>query len=169
VDIRLICATNMNLEEMVKEGDFRMDLLYRINTIVVNLPPLRERGQDVLLLAEYFLRLFANRYNKPGLKMDDSAGEALKSWSWPGNVRELRHSMERAVILAGDTRITRDSFQFTDAAASRAVSFDGSLGEVEARAISYALRKNDGNLSAAAQQLEISRQTLYNKIKKYGL
>jgi DNA-binding NtrC family response regulator len=169
VDIRLICATNMNLEEMVKQGDFRMDLLYRINTIVVNLPPLRERGEDVLLLAEYFLRLFAKRYNKPYLKMDDSAEEALKSWSWPGNVRELRHSMERAVILAGDTRITRDSFQFTDAAASRAVSFDGSLDEVEARAISYALRKNDGNLSAAAQQLEISRQTLYNKIKKYGL
>jgi len=169
VDVRLICATNMDLEALVKEGNFRMDLLYRINTIGVELPPLRDRGDDVLLLAAWFLREFANRYNKPGLKMDGTAEEALKKWSWPGNVRELRHSMERAVILAENKMIGRDSFQFNNAMASSMASFDGSLDEVEARLIKYALGKHGGNMSAVALQLGVSRQTLYNKMKKYGL
>ena len=169
VDIRLICATNMNLEAMVKEGSFRMDLLYRINTIGVELPPLRERGDDILLLAAWFLHEFSMRYNKPGLKMDGTAKAALKKWSWPGNVRELRHSMERAVILADNKAIGSESFQFTTAASTTTASFDGSLDEVEARLIEYALRKNSGNMSAVALQLGISRQTLYNKMKKYGL
>lgn len=169
VDVRLVCATNMNLEVMVEKGSFRMDLLYRINTIRVELPPLRERGDDVLLLAAYFLHYFSNRYNKPGLKMDGTAEAALKQWSWPGNVRELQHSMERAVILADGKTVTGDSFQFTTAAATSSASFDGSLDEVETRLIVYAIRKNGGNMSAVASQLGISRQTLYNKIKKYGL
>jgi DNA-binding NtrC family response regulator len=169
VNIRLICATNMNLEALVKEGSFRMDLLYRINTIGVELPPLRERGDDILLLAAWFLHDFSKRYNKPGLKMDGTAEDALKKWSWPGNVRELRHSMERAVILAENKIITGDSFQFTSTASTSRASFDGSLDEVEARLIDYALRKNSGNMSAVALQLGISRQTLYNKMKKYGL
>ena len=169
VDIRLVCATNMNLEAMVEEGSFRMDLLYRINTIRVELPPLREREEDVLLLAAYYLHNFSTRYNKPGLKMDRSAEVALKKWSWPGNVRELQHSMERAVILAEGKIITGDSFQFASAATHTSASFDGSLDEVEARLIAYALKKNGGNMSAVASQLGISRQTLYNKIKKYGL
>ena len=169
VDIRLVCATNMNLEAMVEEGSFRMDLLYRINTIRVELPPLREREEDVLLLAAYYLHNFSTRYNKPGLKMDRSAEVALKKWSWPGNVRELQHSMERAVILAEGKTITGDSFQFASAASHTSASFDGSLDEVEARLIAYALKKNGGNMSAVASQLGISRQTLYNKIKKYGL
>ena len=169
VDIRLVCATNMNLEAMVEEGSFRMDLLYRINTIRVELPPLREREEDVLLLAAYYLNIFSTRYNKPGLKMDRSAEVALKKWSWPGNVRELQHSMERAVILAEGKTITGDSFQFASAASHTSASFDGSLDEVEARLIAYALKKNGGNMSAVASQLGISRQTLYNKIKKYGL
>ncbi|NOR33891.1 MAG: response regulator [Bacteroidales bacterium] len=169
VDIRLVCATNMNLEAMVEDGSFRMDLLYRINTIRVELPPLREREEDVLLLAAYYLHSFSTRYNKPGLKMDRSAEVALKKWSWPGNVRELQHSMERAVILAEGKTITGDSFQFASAASHTSASFDGSLDEVEARLIAYALKKNGGNMSAVASQLGISRQTLYNKIKKYGL
>lgn len=169
VDIRLICATNMNMDEMVKDGSFRMDLLYRINTIGVELPPLRDRGDDILLLAAWFLHEFSNRYNKHGLKMDGTAKEVLKKWSWPGNVRELRHCMERAVILAENMVISSDSFQFTTAASSSAPSFDGSLDEVEARLIDYTLKKNSGNLSAVALQLGVSRQTLYNKIKKYGL
>ena len=169
LDIRLVCATNMNLEAMVEEGSFRMDLLYRINTIRVELPPLREREEDVLLLAAYYLHIFSTRYNKPGLKMDRSAEVALKKWSWPGNVRELQHSMERAVILAEGKTITGDSFQFTSAATHTSASFDGSLDEVEARLIGYALKKNGGNMSAVASQLGVSRQTLYNKIKKYGL
>jgi transcriptional regulator with PAS, ATPase and Fis domain len=169
VDIRLICATNMDLEALVKEGSFRMDLLYRINTIRVELPPLRERGEDILLLAAWFLHEFSIRYNKPGLKMDARAEAALKKWSWPGNVRELRHSMERAVILAEKKVIGCESFQFTAAASASAPSFEGSLDEVETRLIGYALRKNSGNMSAVALQLGISRQTLYNKMKKYGL
>ncbi|MDF1576720.1 MAG: sigma-54 dependent transcriptional regulator [Bacteroidales bacterium] len=169
VDIRLICATNMNLERMVEEGSFRMDLLYCINTIVVELPPLRERGDDVLLLAACFLHYFSRRYNKPGLRMDKTAEAALKKWSWPGNVRELQHSMERAVILAEGKTIDRESFQFTVAGTHSSASLDGSLEEVEARLIGYALQKNGGNMTAVASRLGISRQTLYNKIKKYGL
>jgi transcriptional regulator with PAS, ATPase and Fis domain len=169
VDIRLLCATNMNLEAMVEEGSFRMDLLYRINTIRVELPPLREREDDVLLLAGYFLHYYSNRYNKPGLKMDRSAEEALKKWSWPGNVRELQHSMERAVILADGKILSGSSFQFAASAVPVSASFDGRLDEVEARLMGYAIKKHGGNMSAVAAQLGISRQTLYNKIKKYGL
>jgi DNA-binding NtrC family response regulator len=169
VDIRLVCASNMNLEAMVEEGRFRMDLLYRINTIRVELPPLRERDEDVLLLAAYFLHNFSMRYNKPGLKMDGKAEAALKKWSWPGNVRELQHSMERAVILTEGKIIGEDSFQFSTAASTSTSSFDGSLDEVEARLIRYSIKKYGGNMSTVALQLGISRQTLYNKIKKYGL
>lgn len=169
VDIRLICATNMKLDEMVKEGRFRMDLLYRINTIEMELPPLRDRANDVLLLAAWFLHLYSRKYNKPGLELDNSAEEALKHWSWPGNVRELQHSMERAVILAESKTISGNSFQFNPAAAQTAASLDGSLEEMEARLIHYAIKKNKGNMSAVALQLGISRQTLYNKMKKYGI
>jgi len=169
VDIRLICATNMNLEAMVEEGSFRMDLLYRINTIQVELPPLRARSDDVLLLAEWFLQLYSGRYNKPGLYLDASAEKALKQWSWPGNVRELQHSMERAVILAEEKLINAESFSFHGVAASGPASFDGSLEELELRLIQHAMKKHGGNISAVASQLGISRQTLYNKMKKYGL
>jgi transcriptional regulator with PAS, ATPase and Fis domain len=169
VDIRLISATNQDLNALVEQGLFRMDLLYRINTIQVEMPPLRERGDDVLLLAGYFLHLFSNRYNKVGMKLDAGAEAALKKWSWPGNVRELQHSMERAVILAEGKVLTAESFQFNPHTASSSASFDGSLEEVEIRLFTYAIRKNNGNMSAVASQLGISRQTLYNKIKKYGL
>lgn len=169
VDIRLVCASNMDLEAMVEEGTFRMDLLYRINTIQIELPPLRERGEDVLLLADYFLHYFSKRYNKPGLKLDRSAETALKNWTWPGNVRELQHSMERAVILAERKTLTRRSFRFDQAVLTSSASFEGSLEEVEARLIGYTIKKQGGNLSAVASRLGISRQTLYNKIKKYGL
>ncbi len=169
VDMRLICATNMDLNSMVENGDFRMDLLYRINTVQVELPPLRERGNDVLLLASYFLHFFSNRYNKPGIQLDSSAETALKQWRWPGNIRELQHTMERAVILAEGKLLSDESFQFNAAAAASVASFDGSLEEVESRLIKYAIGKNGGNISAVASQLGISRQTLYNKIKRYGL
>lgn len=169
VDVRLICATNMDLNAMVEEGSFRMDLLYRINTIQVELPPLRDRADDVLLLASWFLQLYSGRYNKPGLYMDASAENALKQWSWPGNVRELQHAMERAVILAEGRLINGESFRFNAAASSQAASFDGTLEEVESQLIRHAMNKHGGNISAVATQLGISRQTLYNKMKKYGL
>jgi len=169
VDVRLLCATNMDLNVMVEEGNFRMDLLYRINTIQLEVPPLRERGDDLLLLAAYFLHLFSARYNKPGLKLDESAEKALRRWRWPGNVRELQHCMERAVILTDGKIITEYSFQFNTTTSSDSASFEGSLEEVESRLFQYAIRKHNGNMTAVASQLGISRQTLYNKIKKYGL
>jgi len=169
VDIRLVCATNMDLETMVKEGSFRMDLLYRINTIQVALPPLREREGDILLLASWFLQLFSQRYRKPELKLDGSAETVLKNWRWPGNVRELQHSIERAVILTEGKNITAGDFQFNPSTVSPATSFEGSMEEVESCLINYAIQKQNGNLSAVATRLGISRQTLYNKMKKYGL
>lgn len=169
VDIRLICATNMDLDKMVQEGSFRMDLLYRINTIELELPPLRNREGDVLLLASWFLQLFAQRYRKAGLKLDTSAENALIKWKWPGNVRELQHSIERAVILSDSTTLSAEDFQFNPTDLSQAETLEGSLDEVEARLIAYAIKKQKGNLSAVASRLGISRQTLYNKMKKYGL
>lgn len=169
VDIRLICATNMDLQAMVEEGSFRMDLLYRINTIQLEIPPLRDREGDVLLLASWFLQLFSQRYRKAGLELDAGAEKALKNWKWPGNVRELQHSIERAVILAEDKTISAADFNFNPATVSPATSLEGSLDEVEARLITYAIEKQNGNLSAVASRLGISRQTLYNKMKKYGL
>jgi DNA-binding NtrC family response regulator len=169
VDVRIISATNRDLTNMVEEGNFRMDLLYRINTIQVEVPPLRERKEDILLLAEEFLRRFSAQYRKPGLKLDDSAEELLMRWNWPGNVRELQHSMERAVILAENPSLGADSFRFHVPTDVTAASFEGSLEEVEQRLIAHAIRKNGGNMSAVASQLGISRQTLYNKIRKYGL
>lgn len=169
VDIRLICASNMDLNVMVDEGSFRMDLLYRINTIELELPPLRERDGDVLLLASWFLELFSQRYRKAGLKLDARAEKALKSWKWPGNVRELQHSIERAVILTEGKTISAGDFIFNSSGTSPATSLEGSLDEVEARLISYAIEKEGGNLSAVASRLGISRQTLYNKMKKYGI
>lgn len=169
VDIRLVCATNMDLNAMVEEGSFRMDLLYRINTIELELPPLRERDGDVLLLASWFLELFSQRYRKPGLKLDAGAEKVLKRWKWPGNVRELQHSIERAVILADKKIISAADFLFNPKTVSTATSLEGSLDEVEARLITFAIEKEGGNLSAVAARLGISRQTLYNKMKKYGI
>jgi DNA-binding NtrC family response regulator len=121
------------------------------------------------LLAAYFLQLFSGRYNKPGLKMDESAEIALRKWTWPGNIRELQHSIERAVILTDGKIITERSFQFNTGSLSSSASYEGSLEEVESRLFQYAIRKHNGNMTAVAAQLGVSRQTLYNKIKKYGL
>lgn len=169
VDIRLLCATNMDLPAMVEAGEFRMDLLYRINTITLEVPPLRDRESDVLLLAEWFLQLFSKRYQKPGLQLDQGARKVLKQWSWPGNVRELRHSIERAVILTDEKSIGAEVFRFNPITTPISASFDGSLEEVEEKLISRAIEKHRGNMSAVAKQLGISRQTLYNKIRKYGI
>ncbi|MEE1961516.1 sigma-54 dependent transcriptional regulator [Allomuricauda taeanensis] len=169
VDIRLICATNCNLEQMVVDGLFREDLLYRINTIHIEVPPLRERGEDILVLAEFFLKKFAHKYDKPGLKINNLAQEKLMEYLWPGNVRELQHTMERAVILSDGNVLKPTDFLLH---AKPAQSFDGqllTLNEMEQQMISRALDQNEGNYSAAAEQLGISRQTLYNKLKKKNL
>jgi DNA-binding NtrC family response regulator len=168
IDIRLICATNKKLEEMVHEGLFREDLLYRINTIQIEVPPLRERGNDVLVLADFFLKKYSSKYSKPSLKINQQAQDKLLRYSWPGNIRELQHTIEKAVILCEGNVLKTDDFFMKPVFSGRTNETELNLEEMEKRMINLAIEKNNGNLSAAADQLGITRQTLYNKIKKSG-
>ena len=169
VDIRLVCATNCNLPQMVADGIFREDLLYRINTIHLEVPALRERENDILILADFYLKKFTTKYGKPTLRINDAAQEKLLGYTWPGNVRELQHTMERAVILAEGSVLKPVDFLLN---ARNELSFENvpeTLDEMEKVMIDKALQQHNGNYSAAANQLGISRQTLYNKIKKFDL
>ena len=166
VDIRLICATNCNLQKMVADGLFREDLLYRINTIHLEVPPLRERGDDVLLLADFFLKRFSQKYDKPGLRINQTAMEKLLHYQWPGNIRELQHTMERSVILGEGNVLKPNDFLLHSKRSSFPEKSPSTLDEMEYQMISQALDRHDGNYSAAADQLGITRQTLYNKLKK---
>ena len=168
VDIRLICATNKNLESMVHEGLFREDLLYRINTIQIEVPPLRERGTDILVLADFFLKKYSSKYNKPNLKINQQAQDKLLGYLWPGNIRELQHTIEKAVILSDNHVLKPEDFFMRPVASGKNITPEITLEEMERRMINLAIEKNNGNLSAAAEQLGITRQTLYNKIKKSG-
>lgn len=168
-DIRLICATNKDLEAMVREGLFREDLLYRINTIQIEVPPLRKRGDDILVLAEFFLKKYASKYNKPALQINQQARNKLMDYSWPGNVRELQHTIEKAVILSDSHVLKPEDFFMKQIISSGNIEKALTLDEMEKHMISQAIDKNAGNMSAAAEQLGITRQTLYNKIKKFEL
>jgi transcriptional regulator with PAS, ATPase and Fis domain len=165
-DIRLICATNRNLENLVHEGLFREDLLYRINTIQIELPPLRDRGNDIFILAEFFLKKYAYKYNKPSLKINQQAHEKLLKYSWPGNIRELQHTIEKAVILSETSVIKPDDLYLKHVGSISSNSSFTTLEEMEKQMIQQALEKNNGNFTAAADQLGITRQTLYNRFKK---
>jgi transcriptional regulator with PAS, ATPase and Fis domain len=165
-DIRLICATNRNLENMVHEGLFREDLLYRINTIQIELPPLRDRGNDIFILAEFFLKKYAYKYNKPSLKINQQAHEKLLKYSWPGNIRELQHTIEKAVILSETSVIKPDDLYLKHVGSISSNSSFTTLEEMEKQMIQQALEKNNGNFTAAADQLGITRQTLYNRFKR---
>lgn len=169
VDIRLICATNCNIDKMVGEGTFREDLLYRINTIQIEIPPLRERKEDISAIANYFLKIYGTKYRKPDIEISTSGMDKLLNYQWPGNVRELQHTIEKAVILCDNTELSPDDFFFKPAMTGMQDVFDGTIEEMEIKMISRILQKNGQNLSAAAEQLGITRQTLYNKIKKYKL
>lgn len=166
VDIRLICATNRNIDDMVTEGLFREDLLYRINTIHIELPPLRERGNDIEILAEFFLRKYSWKYNKPNLRINNSAHEKLLSYSWPGNIRELQHTIEKAVILSESSVIKPEELFFRQHVSSPGSKSFNTLDEMQKLMMQEALEKNNGNFTAAAEQLGITRQTLYNRLKK---
>lgn len=166
VDIRLISATNCNLPQMVADGLFREDLLYRINTINIEVPPLREREGDILILADFFLKKFASKYDKPGLRINNLAQEKLMEYPWPGNVRELQHTMERAVILSEGNVLKPTDFLLHSKPSQSLDNGPATLDEMEQQMIFKALEEHDGNYSAAADQLGISRQTLYNKMKK---
>ena len=169
VDIRLIAATNRDLFKMVGEGDFRQDLLYRINTIHIELPPLRQRKEDISPLAEIFLTRYANRYNKGELRFTEEAQQALKEYLWEGNIRELQHTVEKAVIMAENRDVDVEQLRLQPIAPSLQKAEGSTLEDMERRMISEAIASSDGNMTTVAQQLGISRQTLYNKIKRYGL
>jgi DNA-binding NtrC family response regulator len=165
-DIRLICATNRNLESMVREGLFREDLLYRINTILIDLPPLRDRGNDIIILAEFFLKKYTFKYKKPEIKINQQAHDKLLNYSWPGNIRELQHTIEKAVILSESTVLKADDLYLRNTNSGTNTYAFTTLDEMERQMIRLALEKNNGNFTAAADQLGVTRQTLYNKLKK---
>ncbi len=168
IDIRLISATNKNLEEMITRGEVRQDLLYRINTISIELPPLRERGNDILLLAGFYLKKYSYKYDKAGLKISSRAGRKLLKYNWPGNVRELQHSVEKAVILADDEILGENSFSLSENFHARGENLENqTLEEMEKELILKNIRKEKGNMSAVSKNLGISRQTLYNRLKRY--
>ncbi len=165
VDIRLICATNRDLNCMVSSGLFREDLLYRINTIHIEVPPLRDRGNDILILSEFFLKKFAHRYNKPEIRINRQAGEKLMKYAWPGNIRELQHTIEKAVILS-ESNVLKPEDLFVKNSSTQVNQVFSTLEEMERQMMQQALDQNNGNLTAAATQLGITRQTLYNRLKK---
>jgi DNA-binding NtrC family response regulator len=165
-DIRLIFATNRNLEKLVHDGLFREDLLYRINTIQIELPPLRIRGNDIIVLAEFFLKKYSYKYNKPDQKINQLALEKLLKYSWPGNIRELQHTIEKAVILSESSILKPEDISLKYTTSISGNDAFTTLEEMERHMISEALRKHNGNLTAAAGQLGVTRQTLYNRLKK---
>ena len=169
VNIRLICATNRDLQEMVQKGDFREDLLYRINTIHVEIPPLRERPEDIVPLTEIFLSKYTKIYGKTAKCLSLDAKEKLKAQPWFGNIRELEHTIEKAVIIAERSVLDGNDFDFPRAKKKPVTKEATTLEEMEYNMIKNAMDKYSGNLSLVASQLGISRQTLYNKIKRYEL
>ncbi len=167
VDIRLICATNCNLARMVEEGTFREDLLYRINTITIVVPPLRDRVDDIPILANHFARIYCEKYNKAPVRINTHALEKLANHSWPGNIRELMNSVEKAVIMSDSQILIPSDFELSGTSSSRNITdHDLTLAEMEKRFILESLRKYSNNLSLTASKLGITRQTLYNKLRK---
>ncbi|HLP03947.1 MAG TPA: sigma-54 dependent transcriptional regulator [Paludibacter sp.] len=166
IDIRLVAATNANLDALVEKQLFRQDLLYRINTIRIEVPPLRERGEDIELLAGFFLKRFARKYQKPDLRLGPQVIRKLLKYHWPGNVRELQHTIEKAVILCEGNTLSPDDFALRCPTTSPMLPL--TLETMERQLIEAAMDRHNGNLSAVASELGISRQTLYNKISRYG-
>jgi len=170
IDVRLICATNKDIPRLIGEGLFREDLFYRINTIHIQVPPLRNRGDDVVLLGEYYLEHYRSKYNRPGLVFEPGALDKLRRYHWPGNVRELKHAVEKAVILTEASMIKEHDFFFHEQQyGARAEDWPLRFEDIEKKAIIRALANNGGRLVYAAHELGVTRQTLYNKLKKYGI
>jgi len=172
VDIRLICATNMPIHEMVADNTFRQDLLYRINTVEIFLPPLRDRQDDIPLLAEHFLKSYSQKYRKDFKGFKASAMQLLQRYNWPGNIRELQHAIERAIIMAeGDELDSRDFFFLSSKPVNEKISNANTLNldDVEKNVIQKAIDKNGGNISKAAKELGLTRASLYRRLEKYGL
>ncbi len=171
VDVRLLCATNRDIEKMVAQNDFRQDLLYRINTIELELPPLRERPDDIAPLAEYYLKEFRKKYNRPVTGIGTPLLKKMQLYDWPGNIRELQHAIERAVILSQEKILQPDDMFLKnvslDAEATSATAFD--LEDMEKNMILKALKRYNGNITDTARELGLSRAALYRRLEKYGL
>lgn len=168
LDVRLICATNMPLHEMVDSNSFREDLFYRINTVQIRIPPLRERSTDIPELTEYFLNFYARKYNKKLQGIKPNAIKKLSAYNWPGNIRELRHLVERAVIMTEGRQLQAEDFALQDENIEKVPQMLN-LEALEKNAIAAAIKKHKGNLSHAARELGLGRTTLYRKMEKYGL
>lgn len=170
LNVRLICATNMPLNEMVFEKTFRQDLLYRINTVEIRVPSLRERSDDIPLLTEHFLKVYGKKYNRPGMKIEKGVTARMKKYHWPGNVRELQHAMERAVILNEDNIIRSAELLISN---SKPPSHNDSepltMDEMEKQFIVQSLQSNEGNVSQTAKVLGMTRTALYRRMKKHGI
>lgn len=169
VDVRYVCATNKKLKELIEKQLFRDDLLYRINTIEIHLPPLRQRKDDIPYLLEYFLDKYKKKYSKEALRFDKNSIKHLQNYHWPGNIRELKHAVERAVILCDSNLIKYKDLIPMDVTAIKVDSANININELEKQAIIKALKKCDGNLTAAAKEVGFSRSTFYRKMQKYGL
>ncbi len=173
IDIRLICATNLNIHQAVAEGHFRQDLLYRINTVEIHLPPLRERTGDIPILAKYFLQKYAKKYHRPIPKLSAEAIVFLESYPFPGNVRELEHALERALIMSDSELLSPDDFLFLktnkNLSNNSFATATLNLDDIEKNMIQKALDKYNGNISKAAKELGLTRASLYRRLEKYGL
>jgi two-component system, NtrC family, response regulator HydG len=177
IDIRLICATNLPLSKLADESLFRKDLIYRIYTVELSLPPLRERGNDVVVLAQHFTRQYADKYAKGSMVLDKNAIEKLKNYDFPGNVRELQYCMERAVIMAEGNVIAANDLTFSAIENSQNTLYgttdvghlDNKLSEVEKNTILKVIEKNNGNITQAAKELGLTRTALYRRLSKYEI
>ncbi len=171
IDIRLISATNMGIKQMALEGSFRQDLLYRINTVEIDIPPLRERAEDIPLLADHFLKIFSKKYNKKVGRLSPQVIKKLTAYSWPGNVREFQHVIERTLIMSDSTTLTEQDFHLSAHTQSAGeLEIDSyNLDDVERKIIEKVLKKHQGNVSKAASDLGLTRTSLYRRLEKYGL
>jgi two-component system response regulator HydG len=173
IDVRVISATNAVRAALYDEAGFRQDLLYRLNTVEIELPPLRERREDIPLLADHFMRVYARKYGREVVRIAPDAMAAIASYPWPGNVRALRHALERAVILSSGETLAAGDFPLHpadgDGRAAGEEGLSGTLAEVERRAIEQALQRHAGNVTHAAHDLGITRTSLYRRMEKYGL
>jgi two-component system, NtrC family, response regulator HydG len=172
IDIRLICATNMPIYEMVNENTFRQDLLYRINTVEIHIPPLRERTTDISLLADHFIDIYCRKYRKNPKSLPSTTVKKLEKYKWPGNIRELQHAIERAIIMSEKSALQPEDFFFlsqSNDGTDEPVNETLDLDEVEKNTIKKAINKNGGNISKAAKELGLTRASLYRRLEKHGL
>lgn len=173
IDIRLICATNLPVYELANENRFRKDLIYRINTVEINMPPLRKRNEDIVILARHFAKLYANKYLKPSMDFDAGAVQKLKGYNFPGNVRELQYTIERAVIMADDHILKADDliFSILETVPENTIADDDNiqLSTLEKNAILRVIEKHNGNITRAAKELGLTRTALYRRLSKYDI